>query len=39
MEYVWTIYGASYKKEQTSHLLVINMDVAKTFPQTYMNYI
>ena len=31
MEYVWTIYGVSYKKEQIETLVVINMDVARTF--------
>ncbi len=28
MEYVWTIYGVSYKKKQTATLLVINIDAA-----------
>lgn len=32
MEYVWTIYGVSYKKEQTETLFVINMDDAKKLP-------
>ena len=32
MEYVWTIYGVLYKKEQTSNLLVINMDAARILP-------
>ena len=32
MEYVWTIYGVYYKKEQTATLFVINMDVTRTLP-------
>ena len=32
MEYVWTIYGVSYKKEQTASLLIINMDAARILP-------
>ena len=29
MEYVWTIYGVSYKKNQTATLLVINIKYNK----------
>ncbi len=43
MEYVWTIYGVSYKKNQTATLLVINIDAARTLPtnlhELYINII
>ena len=42
MEYVWTIYGVSYKKNQTATLLVINIDAARTPPtnlhELYIKY-
>lgn len=42
MEYVWTIYGVSYKKNQTATLPVINIDAARTLPtnlhELYIKY-